>query len=527
MNFRFRTSFALFNLFICVNSLTLYSYAEESRLIDWLKNPKVISEFDKHTVSRRAMNDVKLLHLGKNSLPERLKMVEESKTSLWINMPYWFADRSGKKLLNAIEKRKKSDEKLDFRLTYDWTAPGQSGDGDRKNIFGKLDSLAGEGLTIWNNWQWFRRWSIDVLSNHLHEKLFITDQKHVIIGGMNHADMYLMGGMDVVGWHDTDTRIDGPAAKDASDYYTKLESLAHYLEKPSSKDPIPQTRSKWIKSLHDFFYKDDSKFSIQVGSSKVQHDFESEINQSVAISSNDDSGCVQCDTPVRLFFEQPFVDRSTKTGKYKSKLFYTLKRIFAHSKHSIRLFVPYLTLTKELRNLIIKTAKRGVKVELLTNSQYSHDVGIIPYVASLHHYEPMIKAGVHIYEWQGHRLLKEIEAKHDCKLASDEWTGNTLHTKAITIDHEVAIVGSHNFNRRSFGLNSEVSAIIENEAFASNLFDVFEFDLDKAKDRKVKCGDQEYPRPSRTKRISLDVLKDLKKKYGISNFFIREFDELM
>ena len=44
-----------------------------------------------------------------------------------------------------------------------------------------------------------------------------------------------------------------------------------------------------------------------------------------------------------------------------------------------------------------------------------------------------------------------------------------LHSKSMTIDDEVAIIGSSNMDMRSFGLNMEISMLVRGEEFVREM----------------------------------------------------------
>lgn len=44
-----------------------------------------------------------------------------------------------------------------------------------------------------------------------------------------------------------------------------------------------------------------------------------------------------------------------------------------------------------------------------------------------------------------------------------------LHSKSMTIDDHVAIIGSSNMDMRSFGLNQEISMLVRGEEFVTQL----------------------------------------------------------
>jgi cardiolipin synthase len=52
-----------------------------------------------------------------------------------------------------------------------------------------------------------------------------------------------------------------------------------------------------------------------------------------------------------------------------------------------------------------------------------------------------------------------------------------LHQKALLVDEHIAVVGTHNFDNRSFRLNFEVAAIVVDEAFTAETAAMFEQDF--------------------------------------------------
>ena len=84
---------------------------------------------------------------------------------------------------------------------------------------------------------------------------------------------------------------------------------------------------------------------------------------------------------------------------------------------------------------------------MLTNSVRSTD-GLLPQVAYLKYRHDLSRAGVDFREYKG----------PDC-----------LHSKSIIVDGRVAMVGSYNIDPRSQYLNTEVTCVTEDEAFAREL----------------------------------------------------------
>ena len=89
-------------------------------------------------------------------------------------------------------------------------------------------------------------------------------------------------------------------------------------------------------------------------------------------------------------------------------------------------------------------AGRGVEVTILLPK--NNDSRLVQR-ASSSHYDDLLSAGVRI----------------------EQFEGGLLHAKTVTIDREVAIIGTVNLDQRSIWLNFEVSLFVYDRAFCSAL----------------------------------------------------------
>ena len=70
------------------------------------------------------------------------------------------------------------------------------------------------------------------------------------------------------------------------------------------------------------------------------------------------------------------------------------------------------------------------------------------YHAQRSYYEALLRAGVKIWMYKRPFIL---------------------HSKSLTIDDEVAVIGSSNMDMRSFGLNMEISMMVRGEEFVADM----------------------------------------------------------
>lgn len=131
------------------------------------------------------------------------------------------------------------------------------------------------------------------------------------------------------------------------------------------------------------------------------------------------------------------------------ELFFT---ILATAQKEILLTSPYFIPDESMIMALKSAALSGLKVKVLVQGKPDHK---IPYFASSSYFEDLLNAGVEIFRYQ-----KGI-----------------LHSKVLTVDEQICIVGSANFDIRSFQLDFELSALIYSSELAERLNRDFNQDL--------------------------------------------------
>ena len=109
---------------------------------------------------------------------------------------------------------------------------------------------------------------------------------------------------------------------------------------------------------------------------------------------------------------------------------------------------PYFVPDEALLLAVTTACQRGIHVELFVSEE--GDQAIV-YHAQRSYYEALLRAGVKIWMYRKPFIL---------------------HTKSLTIDDEVAIIGSSNMDMRSFGLNMEISMLVRGEEFVRQMREV-------------------------------------------------------
>jgi cardiolipin synthase len=118
------------------------------------------------------------------------------------------------------------------------------------------------------------------------------------------------------------------------------------------------------------------------------------------------------------------------------------------AQDSVWLTSPYFIPDEAILSALICTALKGVDVRILVPAV--SDVLLVG-PAGRSYYRQLLGVGIRIYEYQP----------------------SMLHAKTIVIDGRFALIGSANIDMRSFALNFEVGALIDDPAVAAHLRDCY------------------------------------------------------
>jgi len=109
--------------------------------------------------------------------------------------------------------------------------------------------------------------------------------------------------------------------------------------------------------------------------------------------------------------------------------------LFHAARRRITIVNPYVVPEETLLLALTTAAQRGVEVTLIVSETGDQ---FLVYHAQGSYYEELLKAGVHIYRYQAPVIL---------------------HSKSISIDDDIAVIGSSNMDIRSFELNLEFTLV--------------------------------------------------------------------
>jgi len=135
-----------------------------------------------------------------------------------------------------------------------------------------------------------------------------------------------------------------------------------------------------------------------------------------------------------------------------NQIYASLLSVITYAQKSIDITMAYFVPDEAFEKAIADAARRGVTVRMIVPS-YSDFSGV--FYAGRAHYDELLESGVQLYE---------LESAF-------------LHSKTIVVDGVWSVIGSTNFDWRSFVHNYEISVCIIDEGFAQQMNDAFAGDL--------------------------------------------------
>jgi cardiolipin synthase A/B len=157
---------------------------------------------------------------------------------------------------------------------------------------------------------------------------------------------------------------------------------------------------------------------------------------------------IECPDPTTAL-----VVNSTPTVGGSTRARILMQLLIASAKSSVAVTTPYFLPDKTLRRELCRAVERGVNVQILVPGTKSDH--LVTRSTSRGAYGELLKAGAEVFEYQP----------------------SMIHAKVLIVDELWAVVGSTNFDNRSFGINDEVNLAVRDQAVAQRLGADFTADI--------------------------------------------------
>lgn len=213
----------------------------------------------------------------------------------------------------------------------------------------------------------------------------------------------------------------------------------------------------------DTYYKHWQDFAIRISDSPVIHDYETFFAQMWFYESKENLFVPKyypefnIDNVNKETLVYTFLDGPDSIETYVRDMF--VKSIMSATK-SIYIASPYFIPDAVIFDSILIQANAGIDITIVTPGL--PDKKSVKY-ATESYYPELIRNGVKVYEYNGF-----------------------IHAKKLLIDEKFAIVGTANFDMRSFNLSFEVCTVLFGGSIIENIKQTFDFEIENGKRVKLK-----------------------------------------
>ena len=443
-------------------------------IVPFLKHPEV-SDSTKKKIEEIEFYDgnvgpdrAAIIEDNEEALKVRLKMIADAKEKVVLSTFDFRSDNAGKDMLSALLNA--AERGISVEVFVDGFNAFVQMEGNK--YFYALSSHPNIKIIVYNKVNLLTPWKG---LGRMHDKYVIVDDRAYILGGRNTFG-YFLGDYRGHKNYDRDVLVyntgsTGSSIYQVKDYYNNIStmdccSLFHDKESIGEHDKVKEIK-KELEERYEGLREKYKEFLDEPYDYKA-NTYETNIIQ---LLSN----------PTTLYSKEPIV-------------FYGLMELAKDAKEEIRIDTHYIIcndcVSQEVQEI-------GDKTTVMTNSAENNGnfFGAIDY---LKHKQDIIDTGVTIKEYEG---------------------GISYHGKSMTIDDDIAIVGSFNLDLRSAYIDTELMLVINSKEVNKQLKSNMEKYEEKAATVQSEMEYSYIPEGMTMKPLS-DKKKNIKNWLGpIMNWF--------
>jgi len=366
----------------------------------------------------------------------RLDLIAEAQDEILVSTHIFKEDIVGLKLLSALQEAAKRGVKV--RLIVD-----AFGDGITPDMKAALSSKEFEIYRFRPlNFKWLQNFN-----KRLHDKLFIVDQKKMVLGDRNVKDEYYRISKRSFVSHEV--YVEGPSVKNAANYFNSLTEN---------------------KALDQF--RPVTEITDEMANKAVL--LRRQVNRGKTISFSDAS---DWRNELREVDSMQFLHGEVQMQGKPSNIANDILKFIGRQKKSLILQNPYIDLTPDFKKAIRAAAARGVKISVITNAPLANDVKMIGALWEKNR-SFFKEIGANVWELTGDTPIdKRPFRKFELKSIKDlDRSETAVHSKMFIGDDE-SIISSFNLDYRSERLNLETGELIKSKSFTDHIRSVVEHEL--------------------------------------------------
>lgn len=362
-----------------------------------------------------------ILEDNEEALEERLRLIAHAKERIILSTFEFRSDKSGKDMLAALLDA--SQRGVEVQILLDGFAAVKNQYGNP--YFQALSTRDNVEIRIYNPVNLLTPWK---LMGRMHDKYLIADADLYILGGRNTYDYFL--GDNGYKNYDRDVLVYNTAAD---------------AKKGSLKEVLEYFRGVWNYKACEPFYNDPAKAlneEIQQAVKELNARYRGLVEERPETFETGDymektyetTGIHLLSNPITVYPKEP-------------EVFYALFQLMREAKEEVDIHTPYIICNQMMYDSFARICQGQADVRLMTNSVANNGN---PFGASDYHLhkDKLLKTGLEILEYEG---------------------GVSYHGKSITIDDDMALVGSFNMDMRSAYLDTELMLAVNSPGVTAQL----------------------------------------------------------
>ena len=174
--------------------------------------------------------------------------------------------------------------------------------------------------------------------------------------------------------------------------------------------------------------------------------------------------------------DKPGKNEQTKGLKGRGYSTNALIDLIRNAKESIVIQTPYLVTTELSHRLFAEAKRRGVRIQILTNSLATTDniAAFRGYQVSRSH---LLEAGVELFEFRPDAQLRRMIMTSSFIRTIKELPIFGIHAKTMVVDEKILVVGTFNLDPRSAHLNTECVTLIPDENLSQQVLRILNLEM--------------------------------------------------
>ena len=425
----------------------------------------------KESVRHPGQSGFRILPQGTEGLLIRTQLVRAAERSLDIQYYIFAEDNTGKLLQQSILDA--ADRGVRIRLLID--DENSFLRHETPEIINALTDHANIELRLFNPFVYRGQFPVlrfldstvneQRVNHRMHNKLLVADNAIAILGGRNVADEYFDAGTPQVRFGDFDVAAVGRVVPQLS---------ASFDEFWNSSLSIPQEAIAPVAPLALSLPEARAELAAHAADGDTA-DIEQRLNKGDPLSGLLDGRLSFVWANAAVIADHPEKAEVPPGEPVRSPVVRQLMQQMRNAKSEVAIVTPYFVPGERAMTVVKDLRQRNVRVRILTNSLSSTDAPIV-HSAYKRFRVPLLETGVE---------LNELRAASDgagsgsgshgsSPSGKSDGTPFALHAKLYVFDRERVFIGSANFDRRSFRINTEVGLMIESRELASQIVAQFE-----------------------------------------------------